>query len=240
MRYKYKVLSKLCENVNQFDLLQEQAAKLPAGTAGVSYCRPPTLKDAALILHDCWQAITTQTIAKCWRRSNLLPPDTNSDALNSSDSQGEDPRADTGIKDIIAQLANIKLLDEEAVEPWIGIEDDPDMGMEAIIMEELTINDADPDVALSLASPSMPESSERPSSHERPDDVEAEDESASSSEDLTKLESHICAAISLLKRDVDEDGGLDRCLHHVLERITQVRIQRRPQRKIHEYFSARK
>ena len=71
-RYRYLVLSELCNAAQEYETLQARAKLLPKGTAGIAYCNLPTLYDAVKLAKQAWYDIGEETIANCWRKSGLL------------------------------------------------------------------------------------------------------------------------------------------------------------------------
>lgn len=71
-RYKYKLLHKTVELLPNQINLQSEGAKLPAGTAGLSYCYPAHLMDACELARDSWSEISCETIQNCWIKSGLV------------------------------------------------------------------------------------------------------------------------------------------------------------------------
>ncbi len=75
-RYKYALLNK---NIDFFELgenekrhLVEIAKKMRAGTAGLMYGRAPHLMDVATIAKESWDAVSQQTIQKCYKKASII------------------------------------------------------------------------------------------------------------------------------------------------------------------------
>lgn len=43
------------------------------GEKGLEFGQPAHVLDAAEIARDCWDELSIETIARCWRRANCLP-----------------------------------------------------------------------------------------------------------------------------------------------------------------------
>lgn len=71
--YKSRLLSRMVENIADYQQLQILAKQLPAGHAGLKYASPPNISDAINLTKEVWDSLPLSTIAACWGHSRCLP-----------------------------------------------------------------------------------------------------------------------------------------------------------------------
>ena len=67
------MLAALVNAYGDYDNLQQKAASVPRGRAGLAYGNPANVLDAAKIISECWNELPAKSIKGCWRRANCLP-----------------------------------------------------------------------------------------------------------------------------------------------------------------------
>ena len=58
--------------VDNFDELQHRAKSVPNGRKGLEFGCSPHVLDAAKLIKESWDAVTSSTIAACWARASCL------------------------------------------------------------------------------------------------------------------------------------------------------------------------
>ena len=149
--YRSKLLVKMTENIANFvTTLNRARRKSGLGNGGL-----PDILDAIELLNESWKNISSETIVKCWIRSNIILPDTINllTQINQINVQ-EESNDKTSIEKVCENIANAKfpfsnsqnnpqytdLQDKNAwiskIENWFEIEKDPLVTIE-IIRQEL-------------------------------------------------------------------------------------------------------
>ena len=70
--YKSRLLSRMVENIANYQQLQILAKQLPAGHAGLNYASPPNISDAITLTKEVWDSLSPSTIAACWGHSRCF------------------------------------------------------------------------------------------------------------------------------------------------------------------------
>ena len=152
--FKRELLLLLVETFDEWESLQEKAASMPRGCAGVAQGSPPNMLDVCELLAEIWENFRPSTIARCWVAAGILNAEQDR-ALDEASSSEKLPRGkgvriqskDADVDEITGMLAALAVpkrqgdedfldfqeLDQSqvkaAVEEWIDMEQDPEVAL---------------------------------------------------------------------------------------------------------------
>ena len=73
MQYKQELLRRILGNLEEREALRKAAASWKSGTKGIAQGYDPHLSDVCEMVHISWEAISEETIARCWLKCGILP-----------------------------------------------------------------------------------------------------------------------------------------------------------------------
>lgn len=72
-RYRKELLSRMLNNVDDFETLREVGSKITTGKRGLEYASTPHMLDVAQIVAASWNNVSADLIRACWQKANCLP-----------------------------------------------------------------------------------------------------------------------------------------------------------------------
>ena len=81
-KYKSRLLKKILHDIEERENLRSAAKGMKAGMKELYEGHDPHMLDVTELLKDAWDDVTVRTVARCWRKANILPRGLQADLVN--------------------------------------------------------------------------------------------------------------------------------------------------------------
>ena len=129
------MLSKFIEAYADFEQLQQRASVTKKGRKGLDLGCSATVLDAAVLIKQSWDGLSTSAVLNCWRHSRCIPhlpspPSPTPGASSSSVTRTAIEDLTSALTDVHASSALSELVDEnvsDLLTRWLDLENDPEI-----------------------------------------------------------------------------------------------------------------